>query len=93
MVFKDYDFLESEIYYALRNAETIQLEEIRNKIDPNDEFHAAFRLTKAGPPVKEAIVTQVLMLTKHGIFVLGKKLDFKWMRKHTDLVKFDVKDN
>ena len=71
-VFKDYNFLDSEIFFQLRNAEQIQIDEIRDKIDPNDEFYASFRLTKAG------------------IFMLNKKLQFKWMRKHVDLVKFDI---
>ena len=89
-VFKDYNFLDSEIFFQLRNAEQIQIDEIRDKIDPNDEFYASFRLTKAGKLSLDKIDTSVLMLTKTGIFMLNKKLQFKWMRKHVDLVKFDI---
>jgi hypothetical protein len=89
-VFKDYNFLDSEIFFQLRNSELIQIDEIREKIDPNDEFYGSFRLTKAGKPPQDKIDTNVLMLTKTGIFMLNSALQFKWMRKNADLVKFDI---
>ena len=69
------------------------MESVRKKIDPKDDFYAAYRLTRFGCLNDKIIDTHVLVLTKKYVLCLSKNLEFKWMRRQLDIESVEVKDN
>jgi vacuolar protein sorting-associated protein 13A/C len=92
-IFKDFSFLHSEAYFALRNAQKVKPESFRKMINSTEDFFAAFRITRIGVTNEKEINTHVLLLSKTSLFDLNRKLEFKWMRKHTDIVRVTTNDN
>lgn len=92
-IFKDYSFLHSEVYEALRNAEHSKQVSIKKLINAHDDFFGAFFLTRNGVIKEAGITTKVLVLTKTAVYCLSKELEFRWMRKTSDIAKYDSRDN
>jgi len=66
------------------------MESVRKKIDPKDDFYAAYRLTRFGNLNEKIIDTNVLVLTKKYVLCLSKNLEFKWMRRQLDIESVEV---